>query len=84
MKDFSEFVIYFNCTIQELKLILPPRGQDEINQFQLHHTGIKTVYSSSNLLQKILFQLHHTGIKTGEVAEMNIRKLEISIAPYRN
>ena len=33
-------------------------------QFQLHHTGIKTVKARLDRVQEDGFQLHHTGIKT--------------------
>ena len=32
--------------------------------FQLHHTGIKTVYEPRTPYLDAQFQLHHTGIKT--------------------
>ena len=32
----------FNCTIQELKLVILNRVVDHLLIFQLHHTGIKT------------------------------------------
>ena len=32
----------FNCTIQELKPSITDVAADELIEFQLHHTGIKT------------------------------------------
>ncbi len=34
------------------------------DEFQLHHTGIKTLVMPYYLHVRVLFQLHHTGIKT--------------------
>ena len=56
-------VIYFNCTIQELKRH-EPRGDIRSRTFQLHHTGIKTVQVLEIVWADGSFQLHHTGIKT--------------------
>ena len=57
-------LLYFNCTIQELKLRRVHRIYIGISIFQLHHTGIKTFLWQ--FLKYVLrkFQLHHTGIKT--------------------
>ena len=38
--------------------------EDIIEEFQLHHTGIKTTVLSFSISFSFLFQLHHTGIKT--------------------
>ena len=39
---------YFNCTIQELKLTNDQTNSVFRALFQLHHTGIKTIYSSAD------------------------------------
>ena len=41
------------------------------NEFQLHHTGIKTDFSLKVHTVPYEFQLHHTGIKTGFVVLLN-------------
>ena len=35
-----------------------------VDEFQLHHTGIKTKSRQQKILFDAQFQLHHTGIKT--------------------
>ena len=37
-------ILYFNCTIQELKQGGKQESRRWVFKFQLHHTGIKTLY----------------------------------------
>ena len=41
--------------------------QFAVLQFQLHHTGIKTLRYMLIIKDDTEFQLHHTGIKTGQI-----------------
>ena len=79
----EEKKIYFNCTIQELKLGRYCIPIWNIKGFQLHHTGIKTVQYLFVRVNNLVFQLHHTGIKT-LCGNVFWAYLCISIAPYRN
>ncbi len=63
--------VYFNCTIQELKLEKVLRKQQEAKLFQLHHTGIKTAEKAKQDREAYRFQLHHTGIKTAGFILLN-------------
>ena len=62
--DNDDAGAYFNCTIQELKLLRLRRRWCGRLSFQLHHTGIKTIVIKSVVDHILIFQLHHTGIKT--------------------
>ena len=82
--------LYFNCTIQELKLNESKSIAFARSQFQLHHTGIKTITHIKRPPNSFRFQLHHTGIKTGhnslgELGELyfncTIQELKQSLYP---
>ena len=75
-------VLYFNCTIQELKPFIATYER-KTAKFQLHHTGIKTGKRPDHPAGSGEFQLHHTGIKT-IYSNLRAKNREISIAPYRN
>ena len=74
----------FNCTIQELKLLQMRTSDMKTTEFQLHHTGIKTICSAWWAMYMKRFQLHHTGIKTKGERQFAELCVHISIAPYRN
>ena len=59
---------YFNCTIQELKLVRYARHFVGYCEFQLYHTGIKTAVDDRSLRVCCPFQLYHTGIKTYDIS----------------
>ena len=75
---------YFNCTIQELKLIEEYREMFTEHDFNCTIQELKQWKKIVNPTHEGKFQLHHTGIKTEGFGQRNGSGLGISIAPYRN
>ena len=77
-------VLYFNCTIQELKLHVRMSTVIFCDDFNCTIQELKRDPLLDTVESDILFQLHHTGIKTLKTSPTKTAMTEISIAPYRN